>query len=79
MFGLIWFLIIGLVAGWLASRIMEQERGLLANLAIGVVGAFIGGFLGRMVGMQATGTIGGIILATLGAVVLLWIVGKVQK
>lgn len=72
----IWFLVIGLAAGWLAGRIMEQDRGMLANLAVGVVGAFVGGFLGKMIGLTATGLIGSLILATLGAVVLLWIVGR---
>ena len=73
---LIWFLLIGLAAGWLASQIMKSHRGLLANLVIGVVGAFIGGFLGNLVGLAATGIIGALILSTIGAVVLIWLIGK---
>ena len=73
---LIFFLIIGLAAGWLAGEIMKSKRGLLANLGIGVVGAFIGGFLGNLVGLAATGLIGSLILATIGAVVLLWIISR---
>jgi len=75
---LILFLLIGLAAGWLAGEIMKSKRGLLANLVIGVVGAFIGGFLGKVVGLAATGLIGGLILATLGAVILLWILNRVK-
>ncbi|MGI9389403.1 MAG: GlsB/YeaQ/YmgE family stress response membrane protein [Boseongicola sp.] len=75
----IWFIVIGLAAGWLAGRIMEQDRGMLANLVVGVVGAFIGGFLGRVIGLTATSLIGSLILATLGAVVLLWVVGRMGK
>ena len=47
-----------------------------ANLVIGVVGAFIGGFLGNLVGLAATGIIGSLILSTIGAVVLIWLIGK---
>ena len=75
---LILFLLIGLVAGWLAGEIMKSRRGLLANMGVGVVGAFIGGFLGNLVGLAATGLIGAIILATLGSVVLIWILNRVK-
>lgn len=69
---LIYFLIVGLAAGWLAGKIMRSGRGLVGNLVIGVVGAFIGGFLGNLVGLAATSLIGSVILATIGAIVLLW-------
>jgi uncharacterized membrane protein YeaQ/YmgE (transglycosylase-associated protein family) len=72
---LIGFLLIGLVAGWLASTFMRGgSLGLVGNLAIGVVGAFIGGFLFRLLGLAAVGTIGQLITATVGAVVLLYLV-----
>ena len=74
---LILFLLIGLAAGWLASQIMKTQRSMVANLVIGVVGAFIGGFLGNLVGLAATGIIGSLILSTIGAVVLIWLIGKV--
>ncbi|AZQ69078.1 GlsB/YeaQ/YmgE family stress response membrane protein [Silicimonas algicola] len=78
--GLIWLLIVGLIAGWLANQIMKKDSGSLPmNLVVGVVGALIGGFLGRLIGLQATGLIGSIIMATIGAVVLLWIVAKVRE
>ncbi len=73
---LIYFLLIGLAAGWLAGQIMKSERGLAGNLVVGVAGAFIGGFLGKLIGLTATGLIGGLILATIGAVVLLWLINK---
>ena len=75
---IILFLLIGLAAGWLAGKIMGAPRGPLANLGIGVAGAFIGGFLGNLVGLVATGLIGALILATLGAVVLLWVLNRVK-
>ena len=73
---LIFFLLIGLAAGWIASQIMKTQRSMVANLGIGVVGAFIGGFLGRRVGLAATGLIGSLILATIGAVVLIWLIDR---
>ena len=73
------FLIVGLVAGWLAGEIMKSRRSLLGNLGIGVAGALIGGFLGRIIGLAATGLIGGIIMATIGAVVLLYVLEKLGK
>jgi len=77
--GFIVFLIIGLVAGWLAGEIMKSKRGLIGNLVIGVIGAMIGGFIGNLVGLAATGLLGSIILATIGAVVLLWVLNRMNS
>lgn len=76
---MIGFLLIGLVAGWLAGRLMKGEGfGLVGNLVLGVVGAFVGGFTLRMIGFDAVGLIGELITATLGAVMLL-VLGRVIK
>ena len=70
---MLWFLIVGLIAGWLAGQISRGSGfGLIGDLAVGVVGSFLGGFLFSLIGISATGTIGSIIVATIGAVVLLW-------
>lgn len=80
MLDLIGFLLIGLLAGWIANRFMRgRSMGLLSNLLIGVVGAFIGGLLFRLIGLAAVGLIGKIIMATLGAVVLLYLVQVLKK
>ena len=69
---LIYTLLIGLVAGWLASLLMRGSRkSILIYLIIGVIGALIGGFLFNLVGLAAYGLIGRLIMATLGAVVLI--------
>lgn len=69
------FLIIGIVAGWLAGRFMQgQGFGLIGDLVVGVVGSFIGGFLLSFVGVKTEGTFGRIITATIGAVVLLYVI-----
>jgi uncharacterized membrane protein YeaQ/YmgE (transglycosylase-associated protein family) len=77
--GFIVFLIIGGVAGWLASTFMNKDQGILMNIVVGIIGAYVGGFLGGVVGLNATGFIGSIIMATIGAVILLWILGKLKK
>ena len=75
---IVMFLLIGLAAGWFAGQIMGKKRGVLVNLGVGVVGAFIGGFLFNVVGLAASSLIGSLIMATIGAVVLLWVVSKVK-
>ena len=72
---MLWSLFIGLIAGWLAGQIFKGSGfGILGNIVVGVVGAFIGGILFNMLGIGAYGTLGSIVVSTIGAVVLLWIV-----
>jgi uncharacterized membrane protein YeaQ/YmgE (transglycosylase-associated protein family) len=76
---LIGFLAVGLVAGFLAERILRRRgAGLVINLVVGVVGAFIGGFLFSFLRFSFHGLIGPLISATLGAVVLLFLLGLVK-
>jgi len=78
---LLWFLIVGVVAGWLAGKLVRGGGfGLVGDLAVGVVGAFIGGFLFRVLGASAGGgLIGSIAVATIGAVVLLVVVRLIKQ
>ncbi|WP_165226861.1 GlsB/YeaQ/YmgE family stress response membrane protein [Aquisphaera insulae] len=69
---LIWFILIGIAAGWLAGQIMKTDnKGVVGDLIIGVVGAILGGFLIGLLGFSASGLLGSLITATLGAVVLI--------
>ena len=80
MLDLIYFLLIGLAAGWLAGKIVKGHSfGILGNLVVGVVGAVLGGFLFRLVGLLTIGLLGSLISATVGAVVLLFILQKFGK
>ena len=73
-------LAIGAVAGWLAGVIMKGGGfGLLGDIVIGIIGAFIGGFLFSLLGISAGGLIGQIITATVGAVVLIFVLRLVKK
>ena len=77
---LVWFLLVGLVAGWLAGKVTKGSGyGVVGDIVIGVLGAFVGGFLFRLVGISAYGTIGSIIVATIGAVVLVWVVRALKR
>ena len=76
--GLIGWLVIGVVAGWLAEKVMGRNHGLLTNLIVGIVGALLGGFLAGMLGLGANGVIGSLVIATLGAIVLLAIVSALR-
>ena len=70
---LLWFILIGLVAGWLAGQLVKGDGfGLLGDIVVGVTGAVIGGFLFRSLGASSGGGLSGsLIVATIGAVVLL--------
>lgn len=79
--GLGWFsfLIVGLLAGWIAEKVMKRDHGLLMNLIVGVIGAYIGAFLASMIGLIPSSFIGALIVAIIGAVLLLWVVDKVRS
>lgn len=71
----IWYILIGLVAGWLGSLIVKGSgSGLLLNLVIGVIGSVLGGWLFSLMGMSSGSLWGSLITATVGAIVLLLIV-----
>jgi len=72
---MIWFLLIGLISGWLAGMISRGGGfGLWGDLATGVVGSFIGAYVFNLMGISAYGTIGSIISGTIGAIILLWVI-----
>ena len=77
---LILFLIIGAIAGWLAGQIMRGGGfGLLGNIVVGIIGAFVGGHLLAFFGTSAGGLVGSLVTAVLGAVVLLFLVGLIKR
>jgi len=77
---LLWFVIIGIAAGWLAGQIMKGGGyGLVGDLVIGVIGALLGGFLFRMIGIYAYGLLGSLITATIGAIVLILLLRLLRR
>jgi uncharacterized membrane protein YeaQ/YmgE (transglycosylase-associated protein family) len=77
----VWFLLIGLVAGWLAGTLTKGGGfGVIGDIVAGVLGALLGGFLFSSVGLSAGGgLLGGIIVATIGAIVLIFLLRLIKR
>ena len=77
----IWFILIGLVAGWLAGQLMKGGGfGVIGDIVVGVVGALLGGFLFRSFGVSwGGGLLGAIIVATIGAIVLIFVLRLIKR
>ena len=70
----LWYLLIGLVAGWLANLLVKGHgSGLVVNLIVGIIGGILGGWVLSLFGLVAVGTAGSLIASVAGAVILLWI------
>jgi uncharacterized membrane protein YeaQ/YmgE (transglycosylase-associated protein family) len=77
---LILFLVIGILAGFLAGKIMKGSGfGVLGDLVIGVVGAFLGGWLFSLLGISAGGLLGALVTALVGALFLLYLIRLVKR
>ena len=75
--GLIAWILIGLVAGWLASSIMKRGGSMLGNVLLGMIGAIVGGVVFSLIGLGgASNSIGSIVIATVGAVIILAVVSR---
>lgn len=77
----VWFILIGLAAGWLAGQLMKGSGfGVLGDIVVGVIGASLGGFIFDTLGIwPGGGLIGSLIVATIGAVVLLFLLRLVKR
>ena len=78
---LLYFLLIGLVAGWLAGLLVKGGGfGIVGDMVMGVLGAFLGGFLFNSLGLSAGGgMLGSIIVATIGAIVLILLLRLIRR
>jgi uncharacterized membrane protein YeaQ/YmgE (transglycosylase-associated protein family) len=76
----LWFIIIGMAAGWLAGQIMKGGGyGLIGDLIVGVIGALLGGFLFGLLGIVTTGKLGALITATIGAIALIALLRVIKR
>ena len=71
--GFFGFLIIGILAGWIAEKVTSSDHGLLTNLLVGIAGSFVGGMLANVLNIQFYGWLGNLLVASLGAILILWI------
>ena len=78
--GLIWTLVIGLIAGWLAGKVMKgRGYGVLMDIVLGIVGGMIGRFVFGLLGLTSWNVIGSIIVSFVGALILIWLVRQLKK
>jgi uncharacterized membrane protein YeaQ/YmgE (transglycosylase-associated protein family) len=79
--GLIYWIVVGLIAGWLAGKVMKGGGyGVLVDIVLGILGGIVGGWLFGMFGIwPGGGIIGSIIVAFVGAVILVWITRLLKR
>ena len=76
----LWFILIGIAAGWLAGQVMKGGGyGLVGDLIVGVIGGLLGGCLFGLLGISASGLLGSLVTATVGAVVLIALLRVIKK
>ena len=76
----VYILVVGLIAGWLAGKIMKGKGyGLVGDLVVGVLGAIVGSWLFGVLGLGTYGILGSIVVALIGALILLYLVRTVKK
>ncbi len=77
---LLYFIFLGAIAGWLAGKLTKGKGfGLFGNIIVGIIGAIVGGWTFRFLGISVGGGLGGSILtATVGSVLLLFILNKLK-
>lgn len=72
-------IIIGILAGWIAEQVMGRKHGLLTNLVVGIVGAFLGALLANIIGFEFAGFWGSLLVSAIGAIILLAILGMFRR
>jgi uncharacterized membrane protein YeaQ/YmgE (transglycosylase-associated protein family) len=79
--GILAWIIVGLIAGWLAGKVMKGGGyGVLMDIVLGILGAVVGGLIFNSLGVwRDRGMIGSIIVAFIGAVILVWITRLFKK
>jgi uncharacterized membrane protein YeaQ/YmgE (transglycosylase-associated protein family) len=71
--GFFGMLVIGVLAGYIAEKVTASDHGLLTNLLVGIAGSFVGGSLATLLNIEFYGWLGNFIVATLGAILILWL------
>ena len=78
--GFLWFIIIGILAGFVAGKLMRGGGfGFLVNIIVGIAGAIIGGWVFGLLGISAGGVIGSLVTAIVGAILLLWVISLFKR
>ena len=75
----LYWILIGALVGWIASKIWKTNMGLLGYILLGIAGSWVGGFIFRILGLTSNTTVGSLITSVIGALVVLFILGKIKK
>jgi uncharacterized membrane protein YeaQ/YmgE (transglycosylase-associated protein family) len=77
---LLWVVLIGILAGWLAGQIYKGRGfGVLGDLIVGILGSLLGSFIFGLLGIAAYSLLGRLVMAVVGAIVLLWLIRVIKK
>jgi uncharacterized membrane protein YeaQ/YmgE (transglycosylase-associated protein family) len=77
---LVWVVLLGILAGWLAGKITKGSGfGLLGDLVVGIVGSLLGSFIFGLLGLGAYSLIGRLVVSVVGAIVLLWLIRVIKR
>ena len=76
--GFFGMLLIGFLAGYIAEKAMNREHGLFTNILVGIAGSFVGGTLAGLLDFNYQGFLGNLMVAAVGAIVILWIFGRAK-
>ncbi|EIM76875.1 GlsB/YeaQ/YmgE family stress response membrane protein [Nitratireductor rhodophyticola] len=74
--GFFGLLVIGFLAGYVAEKTMNRDHGFLTNILVGIAGSFVGGTLAGLVGISFYGFLGNLVIAIVGAILILWVFGR---
>jgi uncharacterized membrane protein YeaQ/YmgE (transglycosylase-associated protein family) len=78
--GIIGWIVVGAIAGWIAEKMTSSDHSLLTNIIVGIVGGVLGGFLANALNLQiAGGFVSALIVATIGAVILLFVLRAIRR
>ena len=77
--GIIWGLILGAIAGFIGSRLLNEKSGTIKNILLGIGGGFVGGLVFNLLGLSANGLIGSLLVSTVGACICIWAGRKLFK
>lgn len=77
---LVWVVLLGIAAGWLAGQITKGRGfGLLGDLAVGILGSLLGSFLFGLIGLSVFGLLGRLVVSVVGALLLLWLIPLIKR
>lgn len=77
--GFFGLLLIGIIAGYVAERVMKRDHGLFTNMLVGIAGSFVGGALAGVLNINYYGFAGNLVVAIVGAILILWIFGRSKR